>query len=256
MTEDDQEKSGPNRTPDQESARRTRRAFVTMGVAAAAGYGGWLWLRSSPQIGEEQWPIRRMLRFNERVARAYYGENRLVPTYPADRVQALRANGDVGLGPDFDPANWSLTVKQSTGSGKIRQLTMADIRGLPRVEFTMPLKCVEGWTVINHWAGARFSDFTRQFAAESAQARYVSMSTPDEMYFVGLDMASALHPQTLLCYEMNGEPLTSDHGAPLRLAIPVKYGLKNIKRIGAIAYMRDRPPDYWAEQGYDWYDGL
>ncbi|HTW63351.1 MAG TPA: molybdopterin-dependent oxidoreductase [Bryobacteraceae bacterium] len=256
MSEDESKKPRVSRTPEQESARRTRRAFVTLGIGAAVGYGGWTWLRSTPQIGEEQWPIRRMLDFNERLADAYFSDSHLAPTFPPDRVEDLRANGDVGLGNGFDPADWSLTVKPLAGSDPVRRLTMADIKALPKVEYTTQFKCVEGWSIINQFAGARFSDFTRQFAPQSAQARYVSMQTPDEMYFVGLDMASALHPQTLLCYEMNGEPLTSDHGAPLRLAIPVKYGLKNIKRIGMIAYMNDRPPDYWAEEGYDWYDGL
>jgi DMSO/TMAO reductase YedYZ molybdopterin-dependent catalytic subunit len=65
-----------------------------------------------------------------------------------------------------------------------------------------------------------------------------------------------MHPQTLLAYELNGQPLTSDHGAPLRLIIPVKYGIKNIKRIGSIAFTNDRPEDYWAKEGYDWYAGL
>ncbi len=84
---------------------------------------------------------------------------------------------------------------------------------------------------------------------------YVSLETEDGGYYVGLDMESALHPQTLLCYEMNGKPLTAPHGAPLRLAIPVKYGIKNIKRIGTIRFTDRRPPDYWAERGYDWYAG-
>ncbi len=79
--------------------------------------------------------------------------------------------------------------------------------------------------------------------------------TPDREYYVGLDMASALHPQTLLCYEMDGRPLTPDHGAPLRLVIPVKYGIKNLKRIGTIRFADVRPADYWAERGYDWYSG-
>jgi DMSO/TMAO reductase YedYZ molybdopterin-dependent catalytic subunit len=82
------------------------------------------------------------------------------------------------------------------------------------------------------------------------------MQTPDRAYFVGLDLASALHPQTLLCYEMNGVDLTRAHGAPLRLVIPVKYGVKNIKRIGTIMYTNERPEDYWANEGYDWYAGL
>jgi hypothetical protein len=74
-------------------------------------------------------------------------------------------------------------------------------------------------------------------------------------YYVGLDIASALHPQTLLCYEMNGQPLTPQHGAPLRLVIPVKFGIKNLKRIGTIRFTDVRPADYWAERGYDWYAG-
>jgi DMSO/TMAO reductase YedYZ molybdopterin-dependent catalytic subunit len=83
----------------------------------------------------------------------------------------------------------------------------------------------------------------------------VSLETPGRGYYVGLDIESALHPQTLLAYEMNGAPLQPMHGAPLRLAIPVKYGIKNIKRIGTIRYTNVRPADFWAERGYDWYAG-
>jgi len=64
-----------------------------------------------------------------------------------------------------------------------------------------------------------------------------------------------MHPQTILAYEMNGKPLTPEHGAPLRLVSPLKYGIKQLKRIGAIELTNERPRDYWAEQGYDWYSG-
>ena len=84
---------------------------------------------------------------------------------------------------------------------------------------------------------------------------YAALATPGGGYYVGLDMASALHPQTLLCYEMDGRPLTPEHGAPLRLVIPVKYGIKNLKQIGTIRFTDVRPADYWAERGYDWYAG-
>ncbi len=69
-------------------------------------------------------------------------------------------------------------------------------------------------------------------------------------------MPSAMHPQTLLAYEVNEKPLPLEHGQPLRLIIPVKYGTKNLKRIGSISFSNERPPDYWAEQGYDYYSGL
>ena len=84
---------------------------------------------------------------------------------------------------------------------------------------------------------------------------YVGMETNDGIYTVGLDMASAAHPQTLLCYEMNGKPLPSEHGGPLRLVIPTKYNIKSIKQLGVIRFTNDRPKDYWADRGYDWYSG-
>jgi DMSO/TMAO reductase YedYZ molybdopterin-dependent catalytic subunit len=86
--------------------------------------------------------------------------------------------------------------------------------------------------------------------------RYVGMATPDKKYYVGLEMASALHPQTLLAFESNGAELSLEQGYPLRLIVPMKYGIKNIKRIGTITLSNERPPDYWAEQGYDYYAGL
>ena len=85
---------------------------------------------------------------------------------------------------------------------------------------------------------------------------YVGMITPDGTYYVGNDMPSMLQPQTLLCYEMNGKPLPQDQGYPLRLIIPVKYGIKHLKRVGVMYFSNEKPKDYWAEQGYDYFAGL
>ena len=86
--------------------------------------------------------------------------------------------------------------------------------------------------------------------------QYVGMETPDKAYYVGIDMESAMHPQTLLAWELNGQLINSKHGAPLRLIVPHKYGVKNLKRIGRIFFADTRPRDYWAERGYDYYVGL
>ena len=114
-------------------------------------------------------------------------------------------------------------------------------------------------------AVARFADFMKAYPPRTRSGDpfsldlpedlppYVSMAMPDGGYYVGLDMESMLHPQRLLCYESNGAPLSQEHGAPLRLVIPVKYGVKNIKRIVSTWYSTLRPADYWAERGYDWY---
>ena len=132
---------------------------------------------------------------------------------------------------------------------------------------TTELKCIEGWSTIVNWAGARFSDFIARFPPATHNGSqpdinrpqdflpYVSLVTPDGGYYVGMDMPSILHPQTLLAYEMNGAPLTKEHGAPLRLATATKYGIKQIKRIGRITFIGERPADFWAERGYDWYSG-
>ena len=106
------------------------------------------------------------------------------------------------------------------------------------------------------WGGAKLSDFAAAHAASLKDKPWVGLETPDGDYYVGLDRASAMHPQTLLAYEMNGQPLTDGHGAPLRLLIPVKYGVKNLKRIGKITFTDVRPHDYWAENGYDYDSGF
>ena len=98
-------------------------------------------------------------------------------------------------------------------------LTLDDIKALPRVEMTTELKCIEGWSIIVNWTGAGFSDFIAEYQPKTRDGNapdienhpenllpYVSLTTPDEGYYVGFDMPSILHPQTLLAYEMNGAP--------------------------------------------------
>ncbi len=242
-------------TPEQEMKRRTRRSFATLGAGAIGAVAGWYWLNAQPLEDEIPAPLRAVLGFNERVIRtALYSDRHLVRTYPASAVGNIKVNGDIGIENPIDPAAWQLDLAPLEGPA--RMLTIDDIRSLPRYEETINFKCVEGWSTVTQFAGARLADFTARFAPGSGKAAFVAMQTPGKDYYVGLDMPSALHPQTLLAYEMNGAPLTDAHGAPLRLVIPVKYGIKNIKRIGRIAYTNRRPADYWAEQGYDYYSGL
>jgi DMSO/TMAO reductase YedYZ molybdopterin-dependent catalytic subunit len=138
-------------------------------------------------------------------------------------------------------------------------LTMDAIRALPKIEMVTQLKCIEGWSEIVEWGGARMSDFMHAYpparGANGRLPRYVGFETPDRQYYVGLYMEDALHPQTLLCYEINGQPLSREHGAPLRLVTPLKYGIKHLKQIGSISYTEKRPRDYWAENDYDYYAG-
>jgi hypothetical protein len=139
-------------------------------------------------------------------------------------------------------------------------LSMEEILKLPRHELVTEFKCIEGWSDVASWGGARLADLIAAYPParlpDGRMPRYVYMETPDGDYYCGYDMAVALHPQSLLVYEMGGRPITRWHGAPLRLHTPLKYGYKQIKRIGLIAYTDMRPDDYWTKLGYDWYGGL
>jgi DMSO/TMAO reductase YedYZ molybdopterin-dependent catalytic subunit len=250
----------PNKlTPEQELSRRTRRGFIALGAGAVVAAAGWKWLNHGYEAGEDiPGPLRSALHFNERVVRGtLFSHGHLVKTYPASAIGDVKVNGLDGMDDDddFDPDKWTLSAARLGGSEPLK-LDLDDLKSLPRHEEIIDFKCVEGWSTVTQFAGARLSDFTAKFAPGSEKAGYVSMMTPGEGYYVGLDTPSALHPQTLLAWEMNGQPLTGDHGAPLRLCIPVKYGIKNIKRIGSIAWQEKEPADYWCERGYDFYAGL
>lgn len=245
------------------TAGRLGRSLAVGAVWALGLAGCYVWVLTREKEGELPWPLRRTLEFNERLSRAFFDPMRLSPERSPEELEMPRINGDIGMtDPDFDPAKWTLEVQ----SGPKRfTLTLADIKGaLPHVDTRTDLRCIEGWSAKVGWGGVRLSEFLLKYGLVPADAvenpdkypnLYLRLSTPDEEYYVGIDLASAVQPQTLLAYDMNGKPLTLDHGAPLRLAIPTKYGIKNIKRIGYLRVMDERPDDYWAREGYDWYAG-
>ncbi|MDO7853461.1 molybdopterin-dependent oxidoreductase [Hymenobacter convexus] len=250
-----------------EARRRSRRSFIGLGLAGLAGFGGLRWLFSEPNDEGMPHRVRKVLDANGQLSHAYFKQTRLAPEFARARARTPRKNGTYGLKSELDPATWRMRV-QGYGTGQTREFTLADVQALPKVEMVTELKCIEGWSVIVHWAGTRLSDFLARYPLATRSGRpidplnppadlapYAAIDTPDGKYYVGLDMDTVLHSQTLLCYEMNGQPLTPNHGAPLRLVTPLKYGIKHIKRIGTIAFVDTRPKDYWAEMGYDWDSG-
>jgi DMSO/TMAO reductase YedYZ molybdopterin-dependent catalytic subunit len=244
--------------------RLSRRGFALGGVAALAGLAGWQWLVTRSDEDGLPWPLRRVLRLNERLAHAAFRTSRSAPEFPRSAARQPRVNGQIGIDPTIAPTTWRLRVTGPPGEGRARLFGLDEIKSLPRVEMTTELKCIEGWSTIVAWAGVRLADLAALTGLATRSARpgdprdllgYAALATPDGGYYVGLEMDSALHPQTLLCYEMDGRPLSPEHGAPIRLVIPVKYGIKNLKQIGTIRFTDERPRDYWAERGYDWYAG-
>lgn len=249
-------------TVEQKIKRRNFISFTVFGVLAASAYEGWRWLYKSPDeapgiTGGARKPLRRALNKTEIFFRRLtFSENHLVKTYPKDMAAKVpRHNTDIGSEGVLTPENWKLHVTRK--NGEMLQISLDQIKEIPKTELVFDFKCVEGWDQIQYWGGVKFADFIKHFGLEEeAKMDYVGLETPDKQYYVGIDMPSAIHPQTLLAYEMNGKPLQGRHGQPLRLIIPVKYGIKNLKRIGFMNFSNTRPRDYWAEQGYDYYSGL
>jgi DMSO/TMAO reductase YedYZ molybdopterin-dependent catalytic subunit len=143
--------------------------------------------------------------------------------------------------------NWTLTV--SGAVQKPGDYRLAQIQSLPRIRQNTRHVCVEGWDVIGRFGGARLSDFLNMIGADTT-ARFLTVTCADD-YYESLDMATALHPQTLLCYEMYDQPLTREHGAPLRLSIPTKVGYKQAKYLTdlKVTNVLDKV-GYWEDQGY------
>jgi DMSO/TMAO reductase YedYZ molybdopterin-dependent catalytic subunit len=253
---------------------RTRREVLVFGigaVAAAAGAGfllpqntlSRLGMRRDMSSAGKEWLLNKALRIDDDVAEALYSRNRMVPIYTKSQITPIRNNYN-GATPDPGYiSGWNLTL-DGLASGLSVSL---DLRGL-RTRFSVHeqitrLVCVEGWSAIAWWAGLRFDDLLRAYPPMS-QAKWARVessvnldaSANPDPYFMPLDLATAGHPQTLLATHLNGQPLAVDHGAPLRLLVPVKLGLKNVKAITKITYVAEEPRDYWAERGYSRYDGI
>ena len=238
--------------------KKTFVSFFFFFVFAGAAFFGWKWLRHQPSdSGKTSSPVRTVLNTNEKIFNGLLSDKHRAKKYPLSlAANPARVNGDLGMKTSFDPSTWSMNVIKAKGD--TLKIKLDDIKKLPKTEIVFNFKCIEGWSQITHWGGVRFSEFMRAYGlSEESAMKYLGLSTPDKEYYVGIDMPSAMHPQTLLCYELNDQPLPMNQGYPLRLIIPVKYGVKSLKRIGDMYFSNARTPDYWADKkGYDYFSGL
>jgi len=249
--------------------RITRRSLLTGGGLLGAAYLAWngFSVRGIDRLNWEGFanqeldsripaPLRATHEFNEGLWRGLFRDGALAPTFDFAESSEMRINGRHGLDNEVDVDAWELTVVGRSGQ-TLGTHQIGDFRAMPQTEMTVEHKCVEGWAHIVTWGGVLFSEFLEKYYPEEAEAKFVGLSTPDREFNVGLDMASMLHPQTMLTMDLQREPLSDQHGAPLRLTTPLKYGTKQIKRIGTIEFSDTQPEnDYWTVRGYDWYAGL
>lgn len=156
--------------------------------------------------------------------------------------------------PQIDSAQFSLVINGEVERSLL--LSLAEIQKLPATSMVIRHVCVEGWAAIVQWGGVRLRDLIA-LAQPTSRARYVYFTSADG-YYESWDIASALHPQTLMAYQKNGQPLSPENGAPLRLASPIKLGYKQSKWVTQITLLKELKPEkgYWEDQGYEWFAGL
>ena len=198
------------------------------------------WLQKQEGADGISRPLRKVLELNESLGMWLLNpkvtgefEKELGMT-AALKGKNARANGDLGLNSPIDLEHWTMIVQSPIGGGRgptQMTLTMDDLKKLPRTQILTQFKCIEGWSEMMSFAGVRFSEFLNHYrfgthsGSEAGSAGdfqnhksdlfgFVGFETPDGEYYVSVDMKSMMNPNTLLAYEMNGLPLTIEHGAP------------------------------------------
>jgi DMSO/TMAO reductase YedYZ molybdopterin-dependent catalytic subunit len=204
-----------------------------------------------------RWPARNAL---NRTIGKWKHEGRSLTPWRIALAHALAANlvlypRDSTWGPmmPYPPNNWSLKVGGMVDRPMV--FSLADLKRLPRTDMRVRHHCVEGWSAVASWHGVQLREIARMAGAHR-DARYVEFRSFDAGYWSSWDRESALHPQSLLAYGMNGHDLYPDHGAPLRIYSPVKLGYKSVKYVTEVNFLPTRTGGYWENQGYEWYAGV
>jgi DMSO/TMAO reductase YedYZ molybdopterin-dependent catalytic subunit len=239
----------PLRTNQRGFKRMNRRELLKLAPVLALG------AFAIPKLQEPL--LNAGLGFSDWASRLMFRRNHLAPTFADSELTPFEKfpinDYDVD-DPGVDLDQWTLTV---TGEvQKPGEYTLAQIQALPKVRQNTRHVCVEGWDVIGRFGGTRLSEFLKTVGADPT-ARFVSVKCEDG-YYESLDIATAMHPQTLLCYEMYDQPLTREHGAPLRLNVPTKIGYKQAKYLTdlKVTHLIEKSGGYWEDQGYSEFYGL
>ncbi len=199
--------------------------------------------------------LRVVSRFNDKVQAALFNPNKLAPTYSeadVDRPFPFNAYYSLDEAPAVDPATWKLEVSGLVDNKK--PWTLAELHALPEVSQITRHICVEGWSAIGSWQGARLSDFLKRIGADT-RAKYVFFRCA-EGYTNTIDMPTALHPQTQMSFKFDNKLLPRAYGFPMKIRMPTKLGFKQPKYVVAMEVTNTDRGGYWENQGYNWFSGL
>jgi DMSO/TMAO reductase YedYZ molybdopterin-dependent catalytic subunit len=229
----------------------SRRQFLARGSPGRLGVAQWVQHRRQPHCRSS---VDAYLAFQRSGAGWLFDSSRLAPTYPDSMITRpfpFNAFYDESKVPEVDASSFLLEVTGLVANK--RRWTLDELRALPQYAQVTRHICVEGWSAIGKWGGPRFGDFLRAVGADLS-ARYVGFQCADD-YYTSIDMATALHPQTLLALDWDGQPLPPKYGFPMKLRMPTKLGYKNPKHIQAIFVSNTFNRGYWEDQGYNWFGG-
>jgi DMSO/TMAO reductase YedYZ molybdopterin-dependent catalytic subunit len=199
--------------------------------------------------------LRTVSAWNDRVQAAIFRPHHLAPTYGASQViKPPRFNAHFGIEDvkPIDGATWKLELAGRIGNKQ--SWTAQQIYQLPEQSIIIKHICVEGWDYIGQWSGPNLRDFLQHVGADLT-AKYVYFICNDD-YTESIDMATALHPQTILATKYAGDVLADPFGYPLRLRTSTKLGYKNAKWIKAIEVTNDFRETFWSKQGFNWFAGI
>jgi len=199
--------------------------------------------------------LRYVSSFNDRVQAALFDPAHLAPTYPPSMIlkpPKFNAYYDITRVKPVSAQNWTLELAGLIADK--RPWTVERLATLPETEMVIKHICVEGWDYIGGWSGPTLRSFLERVGAD-LRAKYVAFKTADD-YPSSIDMATALHPQTLLATKYAGAPLADPFGFPLRLRMSTKLGYKNPKWITAIEVTNKYPGGRWESLGFGWFAGI
>ena len=198
--------------------------------------------------------LTAMSRWNDRVQAALFNPNKLAPTYTDSEITdpfPFNAYYSLSEVPKIDPVSYRLELAGLIAARD--PWTIEQLRALPQTSQITRHICVEGWSAIGKWGGVPLRTFLERVGAD-LKAKYVGFKCADD-YYTSIDMASALHPQTILALTYADRELPPEYGFPMKLRIPTKLGFKNPKHIVGVFVTNVYPGGYWEDQGYNWFSG-
>ncbi len=182
--------------------------------------------------------LERISRFNDKAQAWLFDPTQLAETYPESMITRpfpFNAYYDEDETPVVEEASYKLELSGLIADKK--SLTLTELRAMPQRDQITRHICVEGWSAVGKWGGVLFSDFLKRIGADTT-AKYVGFKCADD-YYQSIDMATALHPQTLLTLTYDGQTLPTKYGFPMKLRMPTKLGYKNPKLITAMFVTND-----------------